>query len=244
MNQKLLEEIGLTRSERIVYTTLLKSGSIKVGELLKRVDLHRSRIYEAINRLVEKGLVSSVKRENINYYSACDPERLVSYIEEQKKALARKERKVKELLPELRKQMPTELPEGEAHVFAGKEGFKSIRKDVLRQGKDLLLIGAIGKEDELEYFFPGFDRQRVKQGIKLKVLYDHQVRGRKISKLKLMERKFLPKEYSSPAVINIYADRVVNVLWKDDNPLCFMIINQEIADSYRKWFRHMWKHSK
>ena len=56
-----------------------------------------------------------------------------------------------------------------------------------------------------------------------------------------METKFLPKEYSSPAVINIYGDKVVNVLWKEDNPICFMIINKDIADSYRKWFKLLWK---
>jgi hypothetical protein len=64
-----------------------------------------------------------------------------------------------------------------------------------------------------------------------------------IIKHPLMESKCLPKEYSSPAVINIYADRVVNVLWQGENPICFMLINKEIADAYRKWFDLMWKES-
>ena len=102
-----------------------------------------------------------------------------------------------------------------------------------------------GKEDkELQYFFPNFDKLRVKSKIKMKVLYDSEARGKPITKLELMETKFLPKEYSSPAVINIYADRVVNVLWKGNNPLCFMIINKDIADSYRKWFELLWKYSR
>ena len=58
MEEKLLQEIGLTNSEINVYITLLKSGSIKVGDLMKQLNLHRSRVYEAINRLTEKGLVS------------------------------------------------------------------------------------------------------------------------------------------------------------------------------------------
>jgi len=58
MDTKLLQEIGLTNSEITIYTTLLRTGVIKAGELVREVNLHRSRIYEAINRLTEKGLVS------------------------------------------------------------------------------------------------------------------------------------------------------------------------------------------
>lgn len=245
MDQRLLQEVGLTNSEITVYTTLLKSGSIKVGDLMKRVSLHRSRVYEAINRLTEKGLVSYVIKNNVKYFEATDPERLITYIEEQKEKLNQKKKSIKKIIPELRKQIPLAIPHAEAHVFAGKEGFKTIRKDVLNQKKDLYLIGAIGKEDRfLKYFFPNFNKLRIKSKIKWKILFDHELKGKKITKLALMETRFLPKEYSSPAVINIYADKVVNVLWIKDNPICFMIINQDIANSYRKWFDLLWKKAK
>lgn len=245
MDKKLLEEIGLTNSEINVYTTLLKFGSIKVGELMKQLKLHRSRVYEAINRLTEKGIVSYIIKNNIKYFEAADPERLLSYIEEQKEKLNEKESKIKKMIPELKKQIPFSIPQAEAHVYSGKEGFKTIRKDVLRQGKDLYLIGAVGKEDKfLKYFFPNFNKLRINNKIKWKILYDAEVKGKKITKLDLMETKFLPKGYSSPAVINVYGDRVVNVLWEGDNPTCFMIINKKIADSYRKWFKLLWETSK
>jgi len=244
MNPKLLQEIGLTNSEITVYTTLLKTGSIKVGELMKEISLHRSRVYEAINRLSDKGLVSYVIKENVKYFEAADPERLLEYINEQKERLNEKEKSIKKIIPELKRQISPLRPHAEAHVLVGKEGFKTMRKDVLKQGKDIYLIGAVGKEDRfLRYFFPNFDRLRVKNKIRWKILYDHEVRGKPITKLELMETKFLPKEYSTPSVINIYADRVVNVLWKGDNPICFMVINKEIADSYRKWFELLWGYS-
>ncbi len=244
MDEKLLQEIGLTNSEINVYTTLLKSGSIKVGDLMKLVDLHRSRIYEAISRLTEKGLVSYVIKNNIKYFEATDPERLLSFIEEQKEKLNERKSRIKKIIPELKKQISPLAPHAEAHVFAGKEGFKTIRKDILKQKQTLYLIGAVGREDKfLKYFFPNFNKLRVKNRIKWKILYDADVKGKPITKLELMEARFLSKEYSSPAVINVYADRVVNVLWKRDNPICFMIINQDIADSYRKWFDLLWNAS-
>lgn len=242
MDAKILEEIGLAKSEISVYTALLKTGSSKAGVLIKEVSLHRSRVYEAINRLIEKGLVSYVVKNNVKYFQASDPERLLSYIEEQKEKLGEKEEKIKRIIPELKKQSSPLTPNAEAHVLYGKEGFKTMRKDVLKQGKTLYLIGAVGKEDKaVEYFFPGFDKLRVKSKIKMKVLYNLEVKGKPITQLKLMEKRFLPEGYSSPAVINIYGDRVVNVLWKGEVPICFMIINKEIADSYIKWFELIWK---
>ena len=61
---------------------------------------------------------------------------------------------------------------------------------------------------------------------------------------KYFETRFLPDELESPAVINIFGDRVVNVLWKNDEPICFLLINKEIADSYRKYFDYLWKQAK
>lgn len=245
MDTKLLEEIGLTSSEIEIYLLLLKSGSAKVGKLMKEVSLHRSRVYEAINRLMGKGLVSYIIKNNVKFFEASDPENLLTYIEEQKEILEEKKGEINNLIPELRKQISPLMPQAEAHVLYGKEGFKTMRKDVLKQKQTLYLIGAVGKEDKsVQYFFPNFDRLRVKSRIKMKVLYDAEVKGKSITKLELMETKYLPKEYSSPAVINIYADRVVNVMWQGDNPICFMIINKGIADSYRKWFELLWINAK
>jgi sugar-specific transcriptional regulator TrmB len=241
MDQKILQEIGLTNSEINIYTALLKTGSTKVGILIKEVSLHRSRVYEAINRLIEKGLVSYVIKNNIKFFQAADPDRLLSYIEEQKEKLNEKEESIRKILPELKKQISPLMPNAEAHVLYGKEGFKTMRKDVLKQKKTLYLIGAVGKEDKaVRYFFPNFNNLRIKSKIKMKILYDSEVKGKEITKLELLDTKFLPKGYSSPAVINVYADRVVNVLWNNEIPICFMIINKEIADSYRKWFKLLW----
>lgn len=243
MDINLLKEIGLSNSEIQVYIKLLNLGNVKVGSLMKEISLHRSRVYEALNRLTDKGLVSYVIRNNIKFFEATDPDRLITYIEEEKEKLDEKEKEIKNLIPNLKKQIPLH-PSAEAHVYYGKEGFKTIRKDVLKQKQTLYLLGAVGKEDKhLKYFFPNFERLRMKNKIKQKMLYDSEVKGKKITKLPLMETKFLPKEYSSPAVINIYADRVVNVLWQGENPICFMIINKAIADSYRKWFDLLWNYS-
>src|SRR3989344_6274974 len=124
MDLKLLQEIGLTNSETTVYSTLLKLGSIKVGDLMKKLTLHRSRVYEAINRLIEKGLVSYVIKNNVKFFQASDPERLLSYIEEQKEKLNEKEKSVKELSKNQKKKI-SPITKAVAYFFEAFFAFKN-----------------------------------------------------------------------------------------------------------------------
>jgi len=81
--------------------------------------------------------------------------------------------------------------------------------------------------------------------IKIRILHKESAREKAMAKKEDMGRyfrtRFLTEELESPAVINIYANRVVNVLWKQKTPICFLLINNDIADSYRKYFEYLWK---
>ena len=51
MNAKILEEIGLTRNESLVYLALSKIGTSKTGEILKESGLNSGKIYEILESL-------------------------------------------------------------------------------------------------------------------------------------------------------------------------------------------------
>ena len=89
-----LQELGLTRNEALTFTALLETGETKTGALVKKTALHRVLIYDALESLIKKGLASYVIKENIKYFQAANPERLLDFIQE-------KEETAKALLPEL-----------------------------------------------------------------------------------------------------------------------------------------------
>lgn len=247
MNLEALEKIGLSKAEIKVYLALLGLGSVPSGSIVKETELRKSTVYESIRRLQEKGLVSYVIKEGMKYFEATEPERIIDFIHEQKRKLNETETQAKELLQELKKGFDTLKPHAEAHVLVGVEGFKTMRRDVLRNAKgEHLLIGAISREDDvMPGFFEEWNKQRQKKRIYLKILHKESAREKAMTKKEFMgkyfETKFLPEELESPAIINIYGDRVVNVLWKQKYPLCFLLINKEIADSHRKYFEYLWK---
>ena len=56
VNISKLKEIGLSDSEANVYLTLLKLGEATVAEISQSSGLHRTNIYDSLEKLKEKGI--------------------------------------------------------------------------------------------------------------------------------------------------------------------------------------------
>jgi sugar-specific transcriptional regulator TrmB len=65
-----LTKLGLTEGEAKVYLALLKLGSSTVGPIVKKSKVAYSNIYEVLERLISKGLVSFIKKEKTKYFQA------------------------------------------------------------------------------------------------------------------------------------------------------------------------------
>ena len=156
----------------------------------------------------------------------------MDYIDEKKEI-------ANQILPELKKLEGMKKEEINASIYKGKEGIKTIHSEMLKEGKEVYVLGAKGMIfKELPYFIPNFERERIKKKIKFKLIYDkEEVKEfeKDVIKRRLFEGKCLPYGFASKSVINIFGNKVVIVLWKD-YPSAFMIENNDVADSFRKWF--------
>jgi sugar-specific transcriptional regulator TrmB len=239
-----LECIGLSKAEAKLYIAMMKLGSSTTGAIIKETGLRKSTVYESLNRLLEKGLVSYVIKNKSKFFEATDPDRLVDFIEDKKRELDDSKSELEKIVPELKSMRNQIKPHAEAHVLVGIEGFKTMRRDVLKNAKgECLLLGAISKElVVMPHFWTQFNKERVSLGIKMRVLHQKNIK-KKTMNGELVKLRFLPKDITIPTVINIYGDRVVSLLWKGDNPVCFMLINGDIADAYRKYFEILWNMS-
>jgi sugar-specific transcriptional regulator TrmB len=204
--------------------------------LIKESELHRSRVYDSLEKLETKGLVSHVVKDYKKYFQAVRPEKLLSYIEEQKEA-------VKQIIPNLKSIEGLKREEIHASIYKGKEGLKTIHSEMLKEGQDVRVLGAKGLIfEELQYFMPNFERERIKKKMNWILLADKkEIKEKVIKKTRLMEGKVLPKQAQSKGVVNIFGNKVAIVLWKERYPTGFMIENKEIAESFRKWFGVMYK---
>jgi sugar-specific transcriptional regulator TrmB len=236
----LLKNIGLTEREIEVYFILLEIGSSPVNKIYERTGIQRRNIYDLLNKLVDKGLVSYIVDSNKKYFQPKDPEKLVDYIDEQKAELESKKSELIESIGDIKAKFNNIRTEREAEIYRGLDGIKSILIDCLKE-KEVMFIGATGMvEDKLLYFWPQYNRKRVANKISWKLLLNYEAKDKFITKSLFSIYKILPKELSGPNVIYIYGDKVANVLWVEP-PVSFVIKDCRVAESYRKYFNFLWR---
>ncbi|HLD57897.1 MAG TPA: helix-turn-helix domain-containing protein [archaeon] len=233
--EQVLEDMGLSEGEIKVYIALLKLGSVPVNKIKQEAKIHRTAIYDFLEKLKNKGLVSCVSQNKVNHYSAAHPNRLLDVIKE-------KEDSVKAAVPGLAKLLRTEEKELGVEVYKGKEGLKASLTDIIKVGKDVVGFGI----DETRYkeMFPHLMEQyfkmEEKMGIKERLLASEKAKF--IYRKKAAEYRFIPEEFFNPTPTLVYGDKVVITIW---DPLTIIVIkNRELADSYKKYFELLWKQAK
>ena len=233
MNTTFLQELGLTKSESKVYLALVDNGPSKAGLLTRKTGIHRRNVYDSIEMLIQKGLVSYIKENNVRIYSAVEPNRLLEILKE-------KEDNIKSILPELEQKYNFIQAKRGTDFFRGKQALKSIFDDQLKEGKEILLLGACPfAKDIVKYYFQKYDKERVRKKIKVKAIFS----GKIDYKIPLSEIKYLATQFNSPTATNIYGDKVAIILWTEE-PFAILIHQKEIADSYREYFNLLWKAAK
>lgn len=245
MNTKLLEDLGLTKNEVRVYLALLKLGTSPAGELIKKVGMHRATVYDLIDLLIEKGLVSYVIKSNRKYFEAQDPDRLLEYLETKKQELSSKEKQLKELVPQLQFKRKLSHEEQEGTIYKGKKGLKSIFEDILKNKKPWHVFGATGKFKEMfPDYFVHFHKRRSKLRIPLKIIFNEEIRKEKReSELKNCEARYIPKSHITPSTTYVYGEKVAVIVWSEE-PMAFLIRSREVANSYITFFEMLWKIAK
>src|SRR6185369_9532362 len=134
---ELFESLGMSPNEAKIYEFLVEHGESGVSEIAVGAGIHRRNAYDAIHRLIDKGLCFQIFSSTENRYNAVDPEKLLEFT-------AEKQKQLEAVLPELKKKFGGRVAPEEAYIYRGLEGQKNIWRDVLRVGEDSYFIGAKG----------------------------------------------------------------------------------------------------
>jgi len=251
MDSRILENIGFTKGEIKVYLALLELGNSTSGPIILNSGVARSKVYEILERLKEKGLVSESIQANTRYFQASDPERIMDYMKKQENELKKKEEDFKTLLPELKLKQQLIEEKQEVRIYVGYEGVKTWFSEVLSKMKkgDEYLAMTLSKQSwkskSLSLFLMKFHQKRAEKGANAKILYHFKgedVRNKfDFSKTGLYEIR--QTNTVLPTGIGIFQDTVVTLTW-GETPKIFAIVCKENAEQYRNFFYDIWKDSK
>lgn len=239
MKEEALEGIGLSRNESKVFLALLDLGSSTAGKVAEKSQLHRTNVYDALERLIEKGLVAYVLKKGTKFFEATDPENLMKIIKE-------KEDNLREIMPELLLSRKF-AKKTEVHIYEGVLAARRVFMGLLDYGEPILVFGVPKEAPKVlkPHFLEQFHKQRIEKKIIEKVIYNEDAvpRIQELKKTPLLEVKKLPKEFNSPMSTNICGEEVFLELFRE-NPLTIQIKSKDIADMYKKYFEILWNNAK
>jgi len=240
----ILENIGLTRSEINVYLALLEIGASSTGKIVDKSGTSSSKIYEVLERLIAKGLVSFVIDEHVKVFEAAAPERLSDYVEEKKKAVIQQAQQVEKILPSLKKIQLATDKKAETTIYRGIKGVETAfyqALDHMSAGDEVLALGITRHSEQIQRFFNKFDKACYKKNISARLLFnaDTQKKNHGFAKYNpLADLRFIPQ--APPATITILNDQAIIFPEGAQEPLIIVIKDKMIADAFRIQFNHWW----
>ena len=246
MHEEIFRKIGLTEGEIKVYLALLKLGEATVTPIGTESTVSKSKLYDILDRLIAKGLVGYITKNGTKYFAASDPAMILEYLSKKEHDIEETRKQAEKILPELSLQRATLGKKKIAEIYEGFHGLKAIREEMistLKKGDEFLVLGAPKLANEKwEAWFLDFHKRRENRGVKMKIIYNSNAKeyGKIRSKFKLTQVKYLPSNLISPNWIDIYTDAVLFVVLLQE-PLTFIIRDKSLADSFKEYFKIMWR---
>lgn len=244
MKEEALRKFGLSGRETRIYLALLELDEALASKIAEKTGISRTLVYDILENLLSRGVISYVIKSNKKYFSAVDPNNLINVLRNQENE---KEELIKQALPELSALKNKKLKEkAKVEVYEGKEGVKTVFNDVLRVGKEFLCFGSTGLSPNIiPYELSRFHKERIKRKINWKVIYNDDKLGRKrgeeTTKWRYSQVKYMQK--TSPTTTYCYDNKVAIVLWIKERLMAIMIEDYTIANSFKEFFNILWKNA-
>jgi sugar-specific transcriptional regulator TrmB len=251
-----LMELGLTNGEAKVYLSLLKLGSSKVGSIVKDCRVSYSKVYDVLERLILKGLVSYVLIGNIKHFNAVEPYRLQDYIQKKEEKIKLQKDKASKIIPDLvsiinkrrRKNKDSGLKSAtiernHTEIFKGDQG--------LRTAYEILLSDS-NKGEVLRYFYPYSDYHNIASPFYLRLYMFQKSKNlteRGISTMAFKKSRHyqedVPKDvnlkfvnFPLPGTMDIFRDKILMIEW--ENKIGLLISSEEMSNHFKNYFDSIW----
>lgn len=239
-----LQKLGLSKSEATLYLSLLKLGSSEVQPLIEETGFYKANIYQSLERLYEKGIISKIIENGKRVYQIQKPDSLLELVKKKKDDLRNQEETAKELIKsiEIKKSYVQET----AMVFRGIAGIKQIYAEIVNKKLDYLVLGS-PKESEIiipDYYWQNLHLKQKEYKIKAKMIFHKSLRNwKKQIPENIIELRFFDEKFEPLTETTIYGTKVAFVVWTE-NPIVTIINNEHLANSYKQIFNILWKIAK
>lgn len=254
MNDAVLKEVGLTDAEKRVYLALLDLGDSTRGEIVNKSGVAGSKIYELLEKLQEKGLVSIYTQNKVRHFKATNPKQILNFIDQKKDKILEIEKQAKLILPSLLAKFNASREDQEVELITGMHGLEIIFReqvDTLKKGETCYVIGGTWgtgetREKLTQTFFEKILLMREKKKIKTKMLFNkiqRETTEKLFSSKRFSNTTIRYIDHTSPVAINVYKDKTVIIIFGKQIASIY-IKSQDVANSFLEYFNLLWGQAK
>ena len=239
-------ELGLNEKEARVYLAGLQLGQDTAYNIARKAAMKRATVYFVLDRLIEKGFVSTKQSRKAMYYSVATPDKLI-------KILERKRQSLENILPELEDIVAAQKYRPSVEVYEGEEGVLLVYNETteyIKKYKEVLFYGSAKH----------YDSPAMQQGLDLWAsnLKNKRSKGREILELgepvakKYAARiakqgnpnhqiRFMPKELRWDQNDNIIYGNKMAIFSPRGKIFAIVIESEPIVNNYRTMFELAWR---
>ncbi len=243
---ELWKKIGFSEGEGKVYEAILNTETPTLQKIHELSGIERRNVYDIINKLISKGLVTYVTENRKKVYHITHPNKILTYLEDKKQEAENAKKELEKELSKLVKSYESNKEDVSVQIFRGPEGMKALYEDLLNYPDNYFIGANFGVKKYLGTFWERWNARREQKrvfwhDILPQVTLDKDLPNYyKKEKMKYYEYKVLPPEFGSSHFIVIYGNKVGNLIWTD--PLyAFTVENTVIAKNYMDYFNFLWK---
>lgn len=241
MKEETLRGLGLSQNETRVYLALLETGLASVTKVSQVSKIHRVNIYDAIEKLKQKGLVSEIIKNNKKQFQPANPESL-------KHLLNTQDIKLQAIMPQLQMNYSMlQETKKDVKIYDGPSAIRNIYLEYLKTKKPIVAFG-VPKDSTHQFgtfFQDEIHKRRADQKQWMYHIYNEDAldRAKLASGLPFTKARILKHGSNSPVTTRVCDDQI-SITFYYDTPLTIVIKNKDMADSYLHYFWILWKQAK
>jgi sugar-specific transcriptional regulator TrmB len=231
--KEVLRELGFEERETQIYLILIKEGDLPALQIARKSRVDRTTIYDVLERLASKGIISSYIKNKSRQFHAIIPDKLLLNFKEKYSSLEK-------IMPELNKLKNSNSEKVSCELFYGKDGLKTILNDLIYSAKEYRVINIKKEYEDILNYFNDLGVLKLDE-FKAKEIAIVE-KGEDFKKLKNGQYRYLNKKLISPVTTLIYNDRVVFFIWVEPY-FAVLVENKQFNQAQLEYFNLLWKAS-
>jgi sugar-specific transcriptional regulator TrmB len=252
MIEAFLQSLGLTDNETRVYLYLLSHGESIASIIAKRLELKRATVYQILESLESKDLITQFAKNNVAHFDSVDPDDLVRICEQRVNQMQRLKARAEVLKGEMQKlrergRMPTMEIRGKIKYYQGLEAVTELIEETLHEkSKEQLCFGLNSYHTELAgNDWSEYTARRVRKGMQVKSIQpdtDAAIAYQGRDDRELRETRLVPKEkFPGKCEINVIGNMVAMFSAGSHDPVGMKMYNKDLAEALRSLFQLAWE---